>query len=205
MALSAGQGGQRECVAELLGHGIRETVVAAGQRVAPLGAELVGERVLLRPYYEARIGWALLRHGQATINVVGDSLQFYKALMGEAQVDPETGVLRGADAYIRAILDIAIISRPRLELRFVPVECKYMVARPQAYTRANTLLLEILVRYTRIPAFVSKGWGIRAPRMYHECVEMARTIRRVAPDSEYSRAADRLLEKLSAVVETLVG
>lgn len=193
-----------ECVSSLLGAGIRETIVVAGGRMAPLGAELSRGLIVLRPYFESRIGWAIIRSGAATVNIVSDSLEFYRALMEGLEVD-ERGVVRGAEAHIVAHLTTARVVKPRMELKLRPSTCAAEARTVQAYSRANTLLLEVLVRYTRIPLFLSRGWGLQALRMYGECVSMARTIERVAPGSEYSRAASRILESMSPMVEQLVG
>ncbi len=193
-----------ECVSNLLGMGIRETIVAAGGRIAPLGAELSQGLIVLRPYFESRIGWAILRGGAATVNIVSDSLEFYRALIGGLEAD-EKGVVKGAGAHIVAHLVTARVVKPRMELKLRPSTCVAEARTVQAYSRANTLLLEILVRYTRIPLFLSRGWGLRALKMYVECLSMARTIERVAPGSEYIRAASRILESMAPMVEQLVG
>jgi len=193
-----------ECVASLLGVGIRETIVTAGGRIAPLGAELSQDLIVLRPYFNSRIGWAIIRSGTATVNMVSDSIEFYRALTEGLEVD-ERGVVKGAGAYIVAHLVTARVAKPRMELKLRPSTCVAEARTVQAYSRANTLLLEILVRYTRIPLFLSRGWGLRALKMYEECLSMARTIERVAPGSGYSRAASRIVERMATMVEQLVG
>ena len=192
-------------------HTFSETIVVsqgpAGLVAAPMGILLKGNSLLIQPYRKTRTYTNLVNSKNCTINITRDSLLFYKAIMKKLTRKDfakskviEAPRLRGTEAIIEAVLlNILENDVERTKLLFKPVYIKVFKKRVKAYNRADSLLIEALVYYTKLQSYMEMG-RIGEVKKLVEKMEMCReTIYRASVNKKLRSAINRVLSKAKGI------
>ncbi len=129
--------------------------------VAPMGVFLSNDYVVLRPYVSTRTYRNLTEVPEAVVNVTNDSVLFYKALyeknslrLRRARVVRVPIIDGPIDLYIECNVEKYFINNERATIYLKPL-CVYEGPGSKiAFSRANSLLIEVLVYLTKISARV---------------------------------------------------
>ncbi len=179
---------------------IYEAIVGSSNGlVRPLGLRNMGGVFQARIYHPSSLLGEMGVNSTISASFTDDALVYYDVLEGKAKTCLGPGGLPAPlDPGLLVLLRVSGLREEDLLTRVFlkPEACYYSGGiRVKPYTRANALLLEELIHYTRIKPYMDQGFGPRVFRLLSLIEEYASTISRIAPGSEYEHAARRIAEK----------
>ncbi len=150
--------------------------------VAPMGVELAGNNVILKPYITTRTYANIVRSGEAVVNVTSDALLYYYALFnperikyGKSRLVKPPRVLGNVDLYAECAV-VEVTPRGDVGLTSLrPLCCHRGSGSKLAFSRANSSVIEALVHYTKLLHFVNTG-NLEEARLRYSAIEAARGI-----------------------------
>ncbi|RLE49762.1 MAG: hypothetical protein DRJ31_03745 [Candidatus Methanomethylicota archaeon] len=188
-------------------HTYSETIVVsqgpAGLTAAPMGILLSGENLLIQPYRDTRTYANLVSSKNCTINITHSSLLFYKAVMksfsrrsfAKSKV-VDAPRLRGVDAVVEAtLLSVVEDLGDRAKLLLKPAYLKVFRRKPKTYNRADSLLIEALVYYTKIQPYMKMGKTLEVKKFIEGIEHCCKTLHNVSTDVMLKKAASQTLRK----------
>jgi hypothetical protein len=131
---------------------------------APMGIELRGDSILLRPYVGSKTYSNLVSTKEATINITNDSKLYYYSLFtpqilkySPSKLVRPPRILGDVDLYIECeVINIDnSVNPPLIYLRSLC--CDLGSGCKLAFSRANSLVIEALVHYTKLPVLIREG------------------------------------------------
>ena len=190
-----------KCLARLPQGTIFESIIGTRSgSLRPLGLWRTHGLLQARIYPPSPLLEELRRTAICLASFTQDALLFYDVMRGAYEPCLMEGLPYPCGASLLIKLSyVAVVSKegkPYIHVYFAPARClENKLYIPAPYTRANALLLEILVHYTRIEPLLAEGIGDRVFRLLGLMEAHAAAIARIAPGSRYEEAAQRLLEK----------
>lgn len=162
---------------------------------APMGVWTQDLKTLtLKTYKTSRTADIINDTREFTVNLTDDLDLFYKALYEKDQIKAgksDTGkpCIKGVDAYIVAkVVEVQDLGEA-YEFTGEVVESK-VIKKPRLVNRADALMLETLIEYTKLPYVKGKEAAKTWIREY------CRTIKKVAPGSKYDDVVDEMVGEL---------
>jgi len=131
---------------------------------APMGIELVDDLIVLRPYMSSKTYSNLVSTKEATINITNDSKLYYYSLFtpqtlkySQSKMVRPPRILGDVDLYIECVVtNVDDSSNPPL-IYLRGLCCDLGSGCKLAYSRANSLVIEALVHYTKLPVLIREG------------------------------------------------
>ena len=171
----------------MMDNWIYESILCTGTgpkaNLAPIGVRKKGDDLMLDLFMGSRTQKNLELHPDFTINFPPDAGHFYLALQDSASLDAEPAskvralLLSDAPLAIEAQVKNAL-SMGEKQRVFAREVCRHVRGKARLYNRAEPLLLESLIVWTRR--------GIMPTSQLEEgLLENQRIINRVAPQSQY--------------------
>ena len=145
-------------------YGIHEVLVTTLDRlgnpnVAPMGVALSNDLIILRPYINTKTFKNLTEVPEAVINITNDAIMFYRSLYDKTSITfsrakkVRVPIIEGPiDLYVECIVNNYLISSDRATFYLKPVNIYKGRGSRLAFSRANALLIEILVYLTKVEA-----------------------------------------------------
>jgi len=127
-----------------------------------MGVDYMGGYLVIKPYINTKTYENLLLNNEAVINLTNDSVLYYDSLLNRKglkfikSLKVKVPRIDGAvDYYIECVLDkYEHLGKDRAMMFLRPIHMEIGRGSKLAYSRANTYLLEMLIYYTKLKAFI---------------------------------------------------
>ncbi|MEM1600759.1 MAG: DUF447 family protein [Sulfolobales archaeon] len=144
---------------------IATTVDSSGRpNSAPMGIELIGDKVLMKPYLNTRTYANILSLREVMLNITTDAFLFYQTLFnseevryGSPKIIKPPRILGSVDLYVECVVDTITHYEDFALISLRPICCYRGRGSRLAYSRANSAVIEALIHYTKLPHLISKG------------------------------------------------
>ncbi len=199
--------GHHECLVTTLG---RDGTV----NVAPMGVDYMGGYLVIKPYINTKTYENLLLNNEAVINLTNDSVLYYDSLLNRKglkfikSLKVKVPRIDGAvDYYIECVLDkYEHLGKDRAMMFLRPIHMEIGRGSKLAYSRANTYLLEMLIYYTKLKAFIEYDAISEALRTFTKVNYYFSELVRLRPTEPLMiRARSLFNESLNMVIKAILS
>ena len=134
--------------------------------IAPMGVDLHREYLVLKPFTNTETFKNILEVKEAVINLTNDSIIFYNALLSKENLKfvPSKKVKPPRiDGYVDYYIECTVegINLDKEKLRAIvflkPVYIEKGKGSSMAYSRSNSFIIEMLIYFTKVKAFIDLG------------------------------------------------
>lgn len=198
--------GHHECIV---------TTVNGGGEVnaAPMGVEFVNNLIILKPYIDTRTYSNILDVGEVVLNITSDSLLYYHALFKPGEIRYGSSkrvrplrILGNVDMYVEAVVDsISKHDRKVATVSLRPILCYMGCGSRLAYSRANSLLIEALIHYTKLNPLINEGKFEEVANRYEAIREVYHVVLKVGNDELKKIITDVMLRSSDLIKSVAAG
>lgn len=149
---------------------------------APMGIELIGGKVITRPYLNTKTYANILSLGEVMLNITADAYLFYQTLLnpkgvryGSPKIIKPPKILGGVDLYVECVIDTTTCYEDFAVISLRPICCYRGRGSRLAYSRANSAVIEALIHYTKLPYLISRG-DLEGIRQRYVALDVLRNI-----------------------------
>lgn len=192
--------GHHECIAT--------TVNDKGEfNAAPMGIELLGDLIALKPYVSTRTYLNILIVGEVVLNITSDSILYYNTLFkperiryGSSKYVRPPRILGAVDLYVETtVSNVKEHDDGSASVLLRPICCYGGRGSKLAFSRANSLLIEALTHYTKLIPLINEGRLEEVKRRYNGIRAAYEVILRVGNEELREVIKEVLLRSLNVV------
>lgn len=145
---------------------IVSTVDAYGRpNFAPMGLSMGRDALIIRPYVDTRTYLNLRDLGEAVVMLSTDAMLYYYVLFNQGKLVQSPSkyvkpprILGDVDLYIECVVNnITECCSNRAVVSLKPIYCEGGCGSGLAFSRANSMLIEALVHYTKLTPLINQG------------------------------------------------
>lgn len=194
--------GHHECVATTID-------VEGVYNSAPMGVELFNDSIILKPYISTRTYSNIVSVGEVLLNITNDSLIYYYALFkperikyGKSRHIRPPRILGSIDLYVETmVISMDKIDESVAKVSLRPICCYEGSGSKLAFSRANSLLVEALIHYTKLPPLINDGKFDEVKHRYEAIKEVYDVVLRLG-SKDINEAVEEILLKSSDLVRS---